>query len=86
MRPLHLYSICATMYGSARASFRSSEMDILPGTKAVNIILTGLYSPILLPVYIANDINRGYMIENGLKYSDYGYPDKDTCITDILFR
>ena len=83
---LRIYALLATMYGSARAAFRSSEMDILPGTRAVNIVITGLYGPILFPVYMANDLNRGYMSKHGLKYSDYGYPDKDTSISDILFR
>ncbi len=74
------------MYGSARASFRSSNMDVLPGTKLVNVIIGGLYGPLLLPVYVINDMNRGYMSKNELKYSDYGYPEKDASIADILFR
>jgi hypothetical protein len=74
------------MYGTARASFRSSDMDILPGTKLVNIVICGLYSPILFPVYVINDLNRGYMCKNDLRFSDYGYSEKDTSITDILFR
>jgi len=86
MGPFHLYSICATMYGSARASFRSSEMDVLPGTKLVNIVIGGLYGPLLFPVYVINDINRGHICKNNLKYSDYGYPEKDKCLTDILFK
>jgi hypothetical protein len=81
-----MYAMCATMYGSARAAFRSSEMDILPGTKIVNIIVGGLYAPLLFPVYVINDLNRGSIIKNGFKYSDYGYPDKDKVLTDILFK
>ena len=86
MSALQLYAICATMYGSARASFRSSDMDVLPRTKLVNVVVGGLYGPLLLPVYVINDINRGNISKNDLKYSDYGYPEKDTCIADILFH
>ncbi len=74
------------MYGSARASFRSSNMDVLPGTGFMNVFIGGLYGPLLLPVYVINDINRGYMSKNELKYSDYGYSEKDVSISDILFR
>lgn len=73
------------MYGSARAVFRSSDMDVLPGTNFVNIVVCGLYGPILLPVYVINDVNRGYMYKHNLKYSDYGYSEKATSISDILF-
>jgi hypothetical protein len=86
MSAIQLYALCATMYGSARASFRSSEMDVLPGTKLVNVVVGGIYAPFLLPVYVINDINRGYICKNDLKYSDYGYPEKDTCLADILFK
>jgi hypothetical protein len=86
MSTLRIYALLATMYGSARGAFRSSEMDILPGTRFVNVVITGLYSPILFPVYVVNDLNRGYITKHGLKYSDYGYPEKDTSVSDILFR
>ena len=85
MRALHLYAVCSTFYGSARASFRCSDMDALPGTKMMTIITGGLYAPLLMPLYVINDINRGYMSKNGLKYSDYDYPDKDTHIGHVLF-
>jgi hypothetical protein len=61
-------------------------MDALPGSKLFTIIAGGIYAPVLLPVYIANDINRGYILKNGLNYSDYGYPEKDTCTSHILFK
>lgn len=78
--------MCATMYGSARAAFRMGEMDTLPGTKIVTIVGGGVYGPVLLPLYIINDLNRGYISKNGLKYSDYGYPETATSFADILFR
>lgn len=86
MRGLHLYAICSTFYGSLRSSFRVSDMDALPGTKLISIITCGIYGPVLLPIYIVNDINRAYIFKNGLKYSDYGYPEKDTCISHVLFN
>ena len=64
---------------------RSSEMDILPGTKLVNVVIGGLYGTVLFPVYVINDLNRGCISKNGLKFSDYGYKEKDTSLTDILF-
>jgi len=85
MSSFHMYALCATMYGSARAAFRSSEMDILPGTKIVNVIVGGLYGTALFPVYAINDLNRGSIYKHGLKFSDYGYKEKDTSLTDILF-
>lgn len=85
MSAFHMYAVCATMYGSARAACRSSEMDILPGTKLVNVVIGGLYGTVLFPVYVVNDLNRGCISKNGLKFSDYGYKEKDTSLTDILF-
>jgi hypothetical protein len=78
--------MCATMYGSARAAFRSYEMNILPGTKVVNVVVGGLYGTALFPIYVINDLNRGYMSKHGIKYSDYGYPDEDRTLADILFN
>lgn len=86
MKAVNLYMTCATMYGSIRAGFRCADMDALPGTKLMSIVLGGIYSPAFLPIYIVNDLNRGYIFANNLKYSDYGYPEKDTCITDVLFH
>lgn len=86
MRGFKLYALCSTFYGSARASFRVPESDMLPGTKLLTIVLGGIYAPVFMPMYITNDLNRGHIFSNGLKYSDYGYPEKDTCIADVLFH
>lgn len=86
MRGFHLYAMCSTMYGSARASFRAHDMDALPGTKLLTIACAGVYGPALLPIYLINDLNRAYIYKNDLKYSDYGYPDKDLTFADILFK
>lgn len=86
MNGFKLYAVCASFYGSARAGFRVGDADMLPGAKIVTIFTGGVYGPLFLPVYIINDINRGFIYSNGLKYSDYGYPDKDKCVTDILFH
>ena len=81
-----MYALCATMYGSARAAFRGGDMESLPGTKMFAMIMGGLFAPVLMPIYLKNDINRGYMSKHGLKYSDYGYPEKDLLVSDILFN
>jgi hypothetical protein len=86
MNPFRLYAVCASFYGSARASFRVPDSDMLPGTKLLTISLCGLYAPILMPIYVVNDLNRASIFSNGLKYSDYGYPDKDTSVADVLFH
>lgn len=86
MNGFKLYTVCACFYGSARAAFRVPDSDMLPGAKLLTIFSSGIYAPLFLPVYIVNDINRGYIFSNGLKYSDFGYPDKDKCITDVLFH
>lgn len=86
MKGLHLYATCATMYGSLRAGFRCGDMDALPGTKFMTIVLGGLYGTALLPIYIVNDLNRAHIFKNNLKYSDYGYSDKDTTISDVIFH
>lgn len=84
----NVYMTTATFYGSLRAGFRVGGMDtdVLPGTKLLTIMAGAVYAPCLLPVYILNDINRGYMSKYNLKYSDHGYPEKDTSISDILFK
>lgn len=79
------YVTCASFYGSARAAFRVHDMD-LPGTRILTIVLGGIYGPCLLPVYVLNDINRGYMTKYGIDYAKYGYPDKCTNISDVLFK
>mgnify|MGYP006300204889 CR=1 FL=1 len=86
MSNLFMYASCASMYGSMRAGFRVADMDVLPGTKIATIVASGLYAPVLLPIYILNDMNRGYMIKYGLDYTKYGYPEKDKHIGDVLFR
>lgn len=86
MNGFKLYTVCASFYGSARSAFRVPESDMLPGGKLLTIVAGGVYGPLFLPVYILNDLNRAYIYSNGLKYSDYGYPDKDKCITDVLFH
>lgn len=78
--------MCATMYGSVHGGFRVANMDKLPGSKMVTIFASGVYGPILAPLYVINDINRGFMWKHGLKFTDYGYPEKDETIADVLFR
>jgi hypothetical protein len=51
----------------------------------VNVIAGGFYGTALFPVYVINDLNRGSIYKHGLKLSDYGYKEKDTSLTDILF-
>jgi hypothetical protein len=76
MNPFRLYAVCASFYGSARASFRVPDSDMLPDTKLLTIVRTNSHA----------HINRASIFSNGLKYSDYGYPDKDTSVADVLFH
>ena len=80
------YAMFGLFYGALHGGFRVAPMDSLPGTKILTILASGAYGPFLLPVYIINDINRTYMWKNNLKFTDYGYPENDTHITDVLFR
>jgi hypothetical protein len=87
------YLAAATVYGFARGLVRTSDMRThngksvaLPGTKAVCTLSCAAFAPFLLPVYMANDLNRFYIAKNNLKLSEYNYRDYDTHLTTILFE
>lgn len=87
------YIAASALYGFVRGVYRTSNMRhydeknaALPGQKIMTTVISTVLAPSLLPVYLANDINRSYIHAHGLDPVTFNYKPYDTCVTDVLFN
>lgn len=87
---MNKYVVGSCAYGLARSIAPvnnlkvTSGKEMCPASKVAVLSFATIASPVYLPMYIMNDLNRAFIYVSGENPLDYGYHPKKT-VYDIVF-
>lgn len=87
------YAAGSFTYGFLRGTTRALNLkygddktEALPAQKTAAVIMSTVFAPSFVPIYLYNDVNRFYLTYTNGDFKKYGYSKVDTSVLQILFE